>query len=122
MEKIALLMADRLLYLLHLWVMLFCLFGWMFPATRMANLVLNGLVAVSWFGLGILNGYGYCLITDVQWKIKKRLGETPRSDSFVKYFFDQITRRDLNIQTVNRATQVSFYVSALLSLTVNLAL
>ena len=74
MEKIALVAADRFLHLLHLAVMFFCVTGWIFPETRPANLVLIILIAISWFGLGKFHGYGYCLITGIQWKIKARLG------------------------------------------------
>lgn len=121
MEKIALLAADRFLHLLHLGVMLFCVTGWMFPETRAANLVLIILIAISWFGLGKFHGYGYCLITGIQWKVKARLGERPRTASFVKYQFDKITGRDLNPESVNRYTQLGFYLSALASVYLNVA-
>lgn len=121
MERIALLAADRFLYLLHLAVMSFCVAGWIFPETRLANLVLIILIAISWFGLGAFLGYGYCLITDIQWKIKERLGERPRTASFVKYQLDKITGRDLNPEWVNRGTQLVFYLSALASVYLNVA-
>jgi hypothetical protein len=119
---IALRVADRFLHLLHLTVALFCVTGWIFPATRPANLVLVILIALSWFGLGKFYGFGYCLITDLQWKIKERLGERPLSPSFVKYQLDQITGRNLDPKSVDRFTQGSFYISTLASLYVNFLL
>lgn len=121
MTMIALRVADRFLHLLHLTVALFCVTGWIFPATRLANLVLVILIALSWFGLGKFYGFGYCLITGIQWKIKARLGERPRTASFVKYQFDKITGRDLNPESVNRYTQIAFYLSALASVYLNVA-
>jgi hypothetical protein len=122
MERIALVTADRFLHLLHLGVALFCVTGWIFPATRLANLVLVILIALSWFGLGKFYGFGYCLITDLQWKIKERLGERPVSPSFVKYQLDRIAGRNLDPKTVDRFTQGSFYLSVLASLYVNFLL
>ncbi len=121
MERFALIVADRFLHLLHWGVMLFCVTGWALPETRLANLMLIGLIALSWFGLGKFHGYGYCLITDLQWKIKERLGGRPGTDSFVKFQLDRITGRDLNPVTVNRWTQMTFYLSALASLYLNVA-
>lgn len=122
MTRAALQVADRFLHLLHLGVELFCVTGWIFPATRLANLVLVVLIAISWFGLGKFYGFGYCLITDIQWKIKERLGERPLYPSFVKYQFDRITDRNLDPKTVDRFTQASFYFSVLASLYVNFLL
>jgi len=119
MKKLALTAADRFLHLLHLGVMMFCVTGWIFPETRLANLVLVILIAISWFGLGKLYGFGYCLITDIQWKIKARLGEKPRTASFVKYQLDKIAGRELNPDSVDRFTQLAFYLSALASVYVN---
>lgn len=122
MPKLVLLAADRFLHLLHLGLALFCVTGWIFPETRLANLVLVILVALSWFGLGISHGYGYCLITGIQWKIKERLGERPLPASFVKYQLDKITGRDLNPNSVDRFTQISFYLAALASFYANFLL
>jgi hypothetical protein len=111
--------TDSAMRLLHLGVAFFCVTGWIPPATRPAHLVLILLIASSWFGLGLVFGFGYCLITTIQWRIKEQLGERPATDSFVKYELDRITRRDLDPKAVDRATQAAFYLSALASFYVN---
>jgi len=44
--------------------------------TRKANLILLLLTGLSWFGLGIFYGWGYCPLTDWHWKVLRELGET----------------------------------------------
>lgn len=122
MTRAVLLVTDRFLHLLHLGVAFLCVAGWIFPQTRLINLVIVVLIAFSWFVLGRFLGYGYCLITDLQWKIKKRLGEWPLPTSFIKYQLDRLTGRDLDPKSVDRLTQGSFYLSALASLYVNFLL
>lgn len=119
LERVALAAADRLLYLAHIATMLFIVFGWMLPATRMANWVLILLTFVSWFGLGVVFGFGFCLITGIQSKIRQRLGYREPMDSFVKHLLDRLTGRDLNALQVEIGTQAGFYISAAASAWVN---
>ena len=119
LERATLIAADRLLNLAHLGAMLFIVFGWMLPATRMANWYLVVLTFVSWFGLGLVFGFGFCLITGIQSKIRQRLGYTEPMDSFVKHLLDRLTGRDLNPLHVEIGTQAGFYLSAAASAYVN---
>jgi len=119
LERATLIAADRLLYFAHLAAMLFIVFGWMLPATRLANWYLIVLTFVSWFGLGLVFGFGFCLITGIQSKIRQRLGNTEPMDSFVKHVLDRLTGRDLNPLHVEVGTQASFYLSAAASAYVN---
>jgi len=119
LKRAALVAADRLLYLAHLATMLFIAFGWMLPATRLANFYLIVLTFVSWFGLGLVFGFGFCLITGIQSKIRQRLGHATPMDSFVKDLLDRLTGRDLNPLHVEIGTQAGFYISAAASAYVN---
>jgi Protein of Unknown function (DUF2784) len=119
LERAALVAADRLLYLAHLAAMAFIVFGWMLPATRMANWYLIVLTFVSWFGLGLVFGFGFCLITGIQSKIRQRLGYSEPMDSFVKHVLDRLTGRDLNPLHVEIGTQAGFYIAAVASAWVN---
>jgi len=119
LKRATLIAADRLLYLTHLAAMLFIVFGWMLPATRLANWYLIVLTFVSWFGLGLVFGFGFCLITGIQSKIRQRLGYREPMDSFVKHVLDRLTGRDLNPLHVEIGTQASFYASAAASAYVN---
>lgn len=112
--------TDQALHVLHLGIVFFCLTGWMVPELRMANLYLIILIALSWFGLGIFYGFGFCLVTDLQWKVKKHLGQWPLPESYIKYLLDKLTGKNLSAKIVDIFTQLAFYFSALASLYVNL--
>ncbi len=81
-------LLDVLFTLLHLLIIGFNLFGWIWPATRKLHLWCAGATAFSWLILGIWFGLGYCPITDYQWQIKEKLGEQNLPNSFIKYYAD----------------------------------
>ncbi|MBW2604675.1 MAG: DUF2784 domain-containing protein [Deltaproteobacteria bacterium] len=72
------------------WV-LFNLTGWAWKRMRRIHLATTGLTILSWFGLGIFNGWGYCPCTDWHWKVKRELGEMNLPNSYVKYYTDKLT-------------------------------
>jgi hypothetical protein len=110
---------DILFTLLHLIIIGFNLFGWIFPATRKLHFIFITLTAFSWFILGIWFGIGYCPITDWQWQVKEKLGETDLPASFITYCANKITGRDFSDAFVNRITLICFLLAALLSVYVN---
>ena len=72
------------------WV-LFNLTGWVWRKTRRIHLMTIGLTMLSWFGLGIVYGWGYCPCTDWHWEVKSKLGETNLPNSYIKYYVDKLT-------------------------------
>ena len=110
---------DFLLTLLHLVIILFNLFGWIFPATRKANLICILATAFCWFGLGIWFGWGYCPVTDWQWHVKEQLGETNLPASFITYYADKITGRHFSDTVINSATLICFAFAIFFSLYFN---
>jgi hypothetical protein len=112
-------LQDTLYTILHLVIIGFNLLGWMWKRTRRAHLVLVILTALSWFVLGIWYGMGYCPITDWQWDVKRRLGETDLPNSFIKYFADKLTGADIDASIVDGATVLCFTVVFILSIYLN---
>jgi hypothetical protein len=112
-------LLDVLLTILHLVIILFNLFGWMFSSTRKLHLISIILTAASWFILGIWFGMGYCPITDWQWNVKEKLGEHNLPSNFIEYFAEKISGRDLSSQLINTAIAVCFALAAILSVYVN---
>lgn len=110
---------DILLTIVHLAIILFNLFGWIFVGTRRLHFVFILLTAASWFILGIWFGMGYCPVTDWQWNVKEQLGERNLPSNFVEYFAEKITGYDFSEQLVNRVIGVCFAAAALLSVYVN---
>jgi len=117
-----LVMMDYMLHGVHLSLMSICILGWMFEPTRILHLLVIIAVAVSWFGLGKFFGYGYCVLTDTQWRVKRRLGQEPYTDSYVKYVLDKVSGLDIDKKITDRLTLYTYVVAVVLSLTVNFIL
>ncbi len=113
--------ADVAFHVLHSAVILFCVTGWILPATRGWHLVLVSLIALSWFGIGLFRGFGYCLLTDLHWRVKRALGQTDLPESYVKYALDRLLRRDLDPGSIDALTARGFYLAALAGVAVNLS-
>lgn len=82
---------DVLFVVFHSSLVIFNLTAWMWGRTRRIHLVVIGLTVLSWFGLGIFYGWGYCPCTDWHWQAKRALGETDLPASYVKYYLDALT-------------------------------
>ncbi len=85
---------DVLFLALHAALIGFNMLGWAWRRTRRLHLVTIGATLLSWFGLGVVYGWGYCPLTDWHWRIKRTLGETDLPASWIKYHLDWITGLD----------------------------
>jgi hypothetical protein len=110
---------DLLLTLLHFTIISFNLFGWIWKPTRKVHFICILITAGSWFILGIWFGIGYCPITDWEWYIKEKLGETNLPGSFIKYYADKISGKPVSASLVDTLTSVCFFLAALFSAYVN---
>jgi len=95
---------DIFLSVAHISLTLFNLTGWIWRRTRKAHLVTLGLTLLSWFVFGIWYGWGYCFLTDWQWQVKEKLGETNLPASFIKYFADKISGKNFDPSFVDNVT------------------
>ncbi len=120
--RAGLMFMDYMLHLVHLSIMLICIVGWMFEPIRTLHLLVIVLVAISWFGLGKFFGYGYCILTDTQWRVKRKLGQEPYTESYVKYILDKVTGRDIDKKVTTGLTLYTYAGAVVLSLTVNFIL
>jgi hypothetical protein len=112
-------LLDIFLSFLHFELIGFNLFAWIFPKTRKAHLITIGATAFSWFGLGIFFGWGYCPITEWEWQVKQKLGETNLPNSFIKYYADKITGRNIDPTLIDNFTLGFFLAAIILSIYVN---
>ncbi|EDM38434.1 hypothetical protein PBAL39_02427 [Pedobacter sp. BAL39] len=115
----SLLVLDYFYTALHLLIIGFNLFAWVFPVTRRLHLYGVALTLGCWLILGIWYGIGYCPVTDWHWEVKTRLGESHLPDSFVKYYADKITGMDINNVLIDVITLVSFALAIGCSIYVN---
>ena len=114
-----LVLLDIFLSFLHFAIIGFNLFAWIWPATRRAHLITIAATAFSWFGLGIFYGWGYCPITEWEWRVKAKLGETNLPNSFIKYYADKITGKDINSNIIDYITLGCFLAALILAIYFN---
>jgi len=112
-------LLDIFLTFIHLIIIGFNLFGWIWPTTRKAHFICVLATAASWLLLGLWFGVGYCPVTDWQWQVKAKLGEHDLPASFIKYYADKITGKNISSSFVDLITAICFAVAALLSVYVN---
>lgn len=120
--RVGLRFMDYMLHLAHLSLMFVFIVGWMFEPTRVLHLLTIILVTLSWFGLGKFFGYGYCILTDTQWRIKRKLGQEPYTESYVKYVFDKATGLNIDKNISDGLTLYTYIGAIIFSLTVNFIL
>lgn len=112
-------LLDFFFTILHLFIVGFNLLGWIWKRTRRLHFILVLLTAGSWLVLGRWYGLGYCPITDWQWQLKTHLGETNLPNSFIKYYVDKVTGRDVSADFIDGATAIGFASAAILSVYLN---
>ena len=112
----ALKLLNICFHLIHLSIIFFFLFGWLFEKTRLPHFILSILILLSWFGLGAFFGFGYCLVTDMQWKIKRRINQEPSTEFYVKYMIDKVTGLDTNPRFINRMTTYIYFGILIISI------
>lgn len=110
---------DTLFTALHLLIIGFNMLGWIWPQTRRLHFASILVTAVFWIVIGIWYGFGYCPITDWQWQVKQKLGEENLPNSFIKYFADILTGKDLPASLIDSLTGAVFIMAAAASVYVN---
>jgi hypothetical protein len=96
------------------WIAFNCL-GWIWRRTRRWQLVTVALTALSWFGLGIWYGWGYCPCTDWHWAVRTRLGyDDP--PSYVQLLIRQLTGLEVGTSLANGLTLGALVAAAMLGI------
>jgi hypothetical protein len=111
-------LLNVLFFVVHTCWMVFNCVGWVWRRSRrwhLASLVLTG---VSWFGLGIWYGWGYCPCTDWHWQVRERLGYRD-PPSYTELLMDELTGIDVTTSTANLITVSVFAVTLVLSVVLN---
>ncbi len=111
--------ANIFFFVFHTGLILFNLLGWIWPATRKWNLLTLGLTGISWFGLGIWYGWGYCPSTEWHWEVRLILGYRDMPYSYIKFLVDKLTGLDVNAQLVDIMTLIGYFLALIASLGTN---
>lgn len=83
--------GDLFFLVFHAVFTLFNALGWIWKKTRKLNLFTLLLTALSWLGLGIFYGIGYCPFTDWHYRILYKLGHGDLPHSYIQYAVERLT-------------------------------
>lgn len=111
MAQAALIFLDRLFHAAHLGIIFLNIFGWLFPNTQKATLMVQLLTLLSWFGLGWHYGFGYCCVTDCHSRIQRYLGQAGFPGGYIKFLVDRMTGMNADPVIIDRITAVIFFVA-----------
>jgi len=100
------------------WIIFICI-GWIWRRTRRWHLAAIALTALSWFGLGVWYGWGYCPLTDWHWQVRERLGHRDPA-SYTQLLLAELTGLDLTPAWADGLTVTMFAVALVLSGALNI--
>jgi hypothetical protein len=109
-------LVDALFHLAHGMVVGFSGLGWIFATARPWHLLLQTAIGISWFVLGRSRGWGYCWLTDQQWRFKERHGKRPKTGSFVEYWINDLLHLGVPARPIQSAILWTWVVTSLASL------
>lgn len=107
---------NILFHLAHLSFMTFSAVGWVRPSWRPWHLLVQASVIFSWYVLGIWKGWTYCLLTDLHWGIRRRMGLADTPETYVKYLFNHLGGQNVSVNILNLIVVVVFFGTTALSL------
>lgn len=100
------------------WIVFNCV-GWVWKRTRRWQGATVALTALSWFGLGIWYGWGYCPCTDWHWQVRARLGyDDP--PSYIQLLIRQLTGIEIDPNWANSSALGTLIIVAALSIFLNI--
>lgn len=85
----------------------------------MWQLVTVALTALSWFGLGIWYGWGYCPCTEWHWQVRARLGHHD-PPSYIQLLIRELIGVDLGPEPANALALVTLTVVSVVSVVLNI--
>ena len=110
------------LFVFHIALIPFNLFGWIFRPLRRWNLITLGITAFSWIILGIFFGFGYCFLTDWHWQIREKLGHTNPYNSYIHFLVETLFDIQVSAALVDRYTGIFFAAAVIMSVVTNFGL
>lgn len=111
--------ADVFFLVFHTLLIAFNLVGWAWMRTRRWHLATMLAVAFSWIVLGAIYGTGYCICTDLHWRVREALGTPIRSNSYLQFLFEGLTGRSISTSLLNPVAGAVFSLLLFLSIGLN---
>jgi hypothetical protein len=104
---------DSLFHVIHISIIIINMTFWFsFRTLKIAQVTLL-LNMISWIGFGFWHGIGYCFLTDWNWRIKEKMGETNLPASYIKLVVDRTFKVNSDPLLVDWVTFVVLGVSLL---------
>jgi hypothetical protein len=94
--------------------------GWIWRSTRRWHLAAVALTLLSWFGLGLFYGWGYCPCTEWHWRARRRLGFLNDPPSYIQLLVRQISGFQPSVEVANAAAVLVLTAAAALGVVLTL--
>jgi len=111
---------DWCFFLAHIGLILFNLFGWIYPKMRQLHFIVVLTTLFFWVVAGFWKGFGYCPLTDWHWQVKNQMGEQNLPSSFIKYLADNLFHINSNPEVIDIITALCFIIVFIISVNLNL--
>lgn len=82
---------NVLLFALHGGLVVFNVVGWAWRRTRRLNLLTLLLTLASWTLMGLWFGVGYCVLTDLHWRVRAAMGIHETAGSYLALLVRVVT-------------------------------
>lgn len=113
-------LADWALVAFHTALVAFNCTGWIWERTRRLHLATLAATLASWVVLSPWFGLGYCVCTDLQWKVKAALGERLTEDTYIQFLTRRLTGWTPPAATASDAAAIVLGATAVLSIWLNI--
>ena len=110
---------NILFFVVHTSLILFNVFGWAHPRTRKWNLATLLLTLVSWAGMGMCYGMGYCICTDYHWQVREAMGIQETAGSYIVLLVRNISGWNPPIELANTVALWVFVSALVISVGLN---
>lgn len=110
---------NILFFVVHTSLIVFNVFGWAHPKTRKWNLATLLLTLVSWAGMGMFYGMGYCVCTDYHWQVREAMGIQETASSYIVLLVRNISGWNPPIELANTVALWVFVSALMMSIGLN---
>jgi hypothetical protein len=106
-------------FVFHTSLITFNVIGWAWKRTRLYNLCCLFLTAASWLLMGIWHGVGYCICTDLHFKVRQALGIHDGADNYLQLLARNVLGIDPPSSLVRQVAGLVFGLCVMASIALN---
>jgi len=106
-------------FVFHTALIFFNVLGWIWKKARKWNLVTLLCTLFSWTVMGLWFGKGYCVCTDLHWRVRAAMGINDHADSYLVLLVRTVSGWDPPVPLVNACAFWVFLFSLTMSVGLN---